>query len=531
MSDVADDVTTIKEQLKAVMTELQATKSDVSVLRQRLGAKESDDGSGRMNESSTPAMVTNPLNDQDGLGAPLPVAMPTDSAGLQDFIKRTMAKAQETPLNLHQATVYYCCVKDCPVEQKLLFVSLSVGLTVLQVLTVGALFWNLMATGCRSNEDCLDDGFQFCHPLSNACDTCARAYTTNVSTLWYNGDSHCGQPIGKYYPFANLTGIDRPDFKCPFNDTICDACFDPATRSFHRHRRDHLGEMDKLAWITFTLTSVVTAASAAAELRDIKLCELVCARAKMDAWKAAVVLVQSLRQYAFLPVLLMMVPMVVEKKGGDPISICMNTVAILFLLEVDNQCCELSIAWHLSSAKLTSVAVADTHAMPDKVRSEVEEFGRATLDNASAKFVEQAKLMYCFILAVMMPFSVANAKSDGIMSVTFYMGLGGVIEQAAMRIGTPKERVVRGLAVMVRLPLIFITWLVPLDLFITGDPNARGGARGCDIFPDEHCIDDPEGCKYTAADELHIFHAEVELAPCNDGTNTLPENVNAVRNC
>eukprot|EP01046_Picozoa_sp_COSAG06_P119957 COSAG06_NODE_67279_length_252_cov_0.718954_2_plen_57_part_01 len=36
-----------------------------------------------------------------------------------------------------------------------------------------------------------------------------------------------------------------------------------------------------------------------------------CARAKMDAWKAAVVLVQSLRQYAFLPVLLMMVPMVV----------------------------------------------------------------------------------------------------------------------------------------------------------------------------------------------------------------------------
>ena len=40
----------------------------------------------------------------------------------------------------------------------------------------------------------------------------------------------------------------------------------------------------------------------------------------------------------FLPGLLLDVPILVLFNGGDALSICFNTVAILFLAEVDNVC-------------------------------------------------------------------------------------------------------------------------------------------------------------------------------------------------
>ena len=106
-----------------------------------------------------------------------------------------------------------------------------------------------------------------------------------------------------------------------------------------------------------------------------------------------------------------MVPMVVEKRGGDPVSICMNTVAILFLLDVDNQCY--------------------SYGLPDHIRAEVEEHGRVVLDEADVKFMSKTKTMYIFVLAVLMPWSVATIEGgDGIMSVSFYLGVAGIVEQA-----------------------------------------------------------------------------------------------------
>ena len=180
--------------------------------------------------------------------------------------------------------------------------------------------------------------------------------------LKYDGYSHCHEPIGRYYLFPNLTGIDQDDFRCPFLDTVCDACFDTATRSFHKSERDHLAEMDLLSWLTFGLTSIVTAASAVAEIRDIKLCEIAAEGKGALGWRVGLFVLQSLRQFCFLPVMLILIPQICKQRGGDPVSMCalsppqqhdcsptanqpfacrcLNTVAILFLLEVDNQVCE-----------------------------------------------------------------------------------------------------------------------------------------------------------------------------------------------
>ena len=110
-----------------------------------------------------------------------------------------------------------------------------------------------------------------------------------------------------------------------------------------------------------------------------------------------------------------MVPMVVEKRGGDPVSICMNTVAILFLLDVDNQCY--------------------SYGLPDHIRAEVEEHGRVVLDEADVKFMSNTKAMYIFVLAVLMPWSVASIE-----------GGDGIHEGAPVAAGPPGVSAGRGAA-------------------------------------------------------------------------------------
>ena len=84
------------------------------------------------------------------------------------------------------------------------------------------------------------------------------------------------------------------------------------------------------------LASAVTAMAVVAELRDIELCVLALARTPpATAWRVALQGLVTLRRYAFLPALVMAVPCVVVMRGGDALSICFNTVAVLFLSEVE----------------------------------------------------------------------------------------------------------------------------------------------------------------------------------------------------
>jgi hypothetical protein len=45
-------------------------------------------------------------------------------------------------------------------------------------------------------------------------------------------------------------------------------------------------------------------------------------------------LLGGVRRWVFLPVLVAAVPTLVLVKGGDALSVCFNTIAILFLTEV-----------------------------------------------------------------------------------------------------------------------------------------------------------------------------------------------------
>ena len=110
-------------------------------------------------------------------------------------------------------------------------------------------------------------------------------------------------------------------------------------------------------------TSTITAASVAAEIRDIKLCQITAATAARTKatlpWRVALEVLQTFRQAFFLPLLVTLVPHVVVIRGGDSLNICFNTVAVLFLLQVDNQLYE--------------------YGLSEEVKAEVEEFGRVRI--------------------------------------------------------------------------------------------------------------------------------------------------------
>ena len=61
-------------------------------------------------------------------------------------------------------------------------------------------------------------------------------------------------------------------------------------------------------------------------------------------WVSALLLLQLLRQYVFLPCLLSTMPAMVAWRGSDSLSICFNTVAVLFLMQVDNDIYAFALA-------------------------------------------------------------------------------------------------------------------------------------------------------------------------------------------
>jgi hypothetical protein len=71
--------------------------------------------------------------------------------------------------------------------------------------------------------------------------------------------------------------------------------------------------------------------------QDIALCTIAIAHAGdrlSHGFRLALTLLGGVRRWVFLPALVGLVPVLVLYKGGDALSVCFNTIAILFLTEV-----------------------------------------------------------------------------------------------------------------------------------------------------------------------------------------------------
>lgn len=379
MGSLADELAELKGQFEAM-------RAKISDLEQRVAGE----GEGDAETKTTSSVVENPLSDIDGdtmdaapvaIAAPAAAAaalpMPTSRDELWQVIKSASAKRTESPLNLHQATVFYCLVKkDALPWQKALFLGLSFIIIVLQAWVPAALFAEMMEGNyqglhCSVNSDCYKFGSSFCHPAEvplghyHQCNKCVDAYELDeeLGVLNYTYKMQIiGEPrattanmgeYGKYHwtlfqlPYANLTDLNDPDFACPESDPVCQACWDPVSRRFPH---DYVGRNEQLhhdfeeetgqnliethcislvsGWVAFILSCIVVGTSVVSEIRDIKLCEMQ-VRDATDVgkrWLACFELMQTIRQWGFLPWMCLLVPMVLEFQGGDPMSICLNTV-------------------------------------------------------------------------------------------------------------------------------------------------------------------------------------------------------------
>ena len=97
-------------------------------------------------------------------------------------------------------------------------------------------------------------------------------------------------------------------------------------------------------------------------------------------------LLGGMRRWTFLPVLVAMAPALVFSKGGDALSVCFNTVAVLFLCEIDN----------LLYAIL----------LPERERARVEVEGRVELSESEAVALMRSKAAHVLLLVIVVPCAV-----------------------------------------------------------------------------------------------------------------------------
>ena len=112
-------------------------------------------------------------------------------------------------------------------------------------------------------------------------------------------------------------------------------------------------------------------------------------------WQLALNLLNRLRSQVFLQPLMGAIPAVVLTQGGSALNICFNTIAVLFITEVDN----LSYVFGLG----------------ERARERVDTYGHVTLDDAEARQLSVTKALCVLGTVVFTVWLVTNGASVAAM--------------------------------------------------------------------------------------------------------------------
>ena len=135
-----------------------------------------------------------------------------------------------------------------------------------------------------------------------------------------------------------------------------------------------------------------------------------CIRDRSKGWRLALSFLLWMRRWVFLPSLVVDVPMIVLNKGGDALSVCLNTVAILFLCDIDNIFFDLVLG--------------------ERVRARVEDAGHVELVDVEASALSRTKAVHVALLVLAV---LGGVWSDNVWVAAFFLTslaflLGGVAE-------------------------------------------------------------------------------------------------------
>eukprot|EP01044_Picomonas_judraskeda_P015661 COSAG03_NODE_2662_length_2536_cov_1.940792_2_plen_419_part_01 len=333
-----------------------------------------------------------------------PLSLGQLHAAVDERAKMVAASFTECPPNFHQAMVYMTLTKpDVPTSTKLAFAAASLAIVALQVLVGRAMALAALTQSCIHNSQCGMERFCRTEPDGSIgiCKNCAEAYVVeDGDPVWMRGLSISHPHLTRH----NLTNTTVGDFVCPRDDTICLACYDPGTASWPVEQAivTHVKSIAFLDFMAILLTAIIAATAIAAELRDAKICGFAARLNDIFSptffaqertvcyWQLFSQLIYFLRRFIIVPCMMSTIPQVILWRGSDALSVALNIISVLFLLEVDN--------------------IVYEYGLPQKVRSEVELRGRVSLDADTQNKWNRVNSMWICVNAIFFPLAVLLVK-------------------------------------------------------------------------------------------------------------------------
>lgn len=382
-------------------------------------------------DEDTENPVAEGTNGVDPLSASLIVATSPDQAATIALVDARLdhprmahriigvfAKLSEASPNWHSANIFFLVSEnqqDQYMKKHMLLFTLVAYLMVLfQCLTAVAATAGAAVPSCMVSDQCFQKGM-FCNAGLGRCSYCGSTVPLPLQTdavgntyNHFRDRNFAGYNVSAARDLC--TTINSPSFRYHSDDVAvlgsaatgaemsfstgtvsawCDACFfettgDLDTLTFTILCQNNVAMMGPFDWASLIFASYVIGLSIAGELRDIEICAKALRDATGDhlskAWHVTLLLKAGIRHWVFLPAFLLITPILVALRGGDALSVCMNTVALLFLSEVDTVSYELGLS--------------------ERVKSRVEEAGRIELDETEAKMLTRTKAIHVAVVMI-----------------------------------------------------------------------------------------------------------------------------------
>ena len=268
--------------------------------------------------------------------------------------------ATREPHSFHQTTIYYGLVRpDTPPGRKYGLLAASVGIVFLQCFVASGLSVGVAMSTCRDNQDCGEG--TYCE--IGICETC--------ETQW----SHCCHTNNTKECYWDDKGSQGEKSR----QSMCANCVtDRGFESFGDVAEDRIDSMMLQDWVTLCLASIVVAFAVFAEMRDCVLCEkslrdIAKRREVPRGWRFAMNGMNFARYYIMLPHVILSVVQLVLNDGGRVKEVCLNTVAVLFLLDLDN--------------------LAYLHGLGERTRMEAEEHAGVRITDDELQTINAVKVV------------------------------------------------------------------------------------------------------------------------------------------
>ena len=232
--------------------------------------------------------------------------------------------ATREPTSFHQSTIYYGLVRpNTPAWRKKGLLAASIGIVFLQCFVATGLSLGVTMSTCSEHADCSRG--TFCD--EGICDWCMEDYRGCCAT---NSTGTCKRGEGD--GVISGKGLEG----------MCTTCTtSKGFENFHDVVIDRVDSMLLQDWFALLLASIVVAFAVFAEIRDCMLCDIALReiskrRDVPRGWRFAIGCLNAARYFVLVPNIICSVMILVLNDGGRVRDICLNTVAVLFLLEVDN---------------------------------------------------------------------------------------------------------------------------------------------------------------------------------------------------